>query len=74
MDDSHAAVAQLIEGLDPGAMVTQFVVIAEVIGGDGQRAIWIDAHDGATPWDVAGLLAYAMTQEYVEPSHEDDVL
>jgi hypothetical protein len=63
MPDSHAIIAQLIEGLDPGALVTQFVVIAEVIGTEGERAMWIDTHDGATRWDTYGLLEYAMNQE-----------
>lgn len=61
--DSHAIVAQLIEGLDPGCLVTQFVVVAEVIDTEGERAMWIDTHGGASRWDTYGLLTYALNEE-----------
>lgn len=58
------AVSQLIEGLDPGAMVTQFVVIAEVIDTDGERGLWVDTHEGSSKWDTYGLLTWALNQEH----------
>jgi hypothetical protein len=62
-DDTSDLIAQAIEGLDPGAVVTKFVVVAEVIDSDGGRAVWTDTHDGATRWDTYGLLAYALENE-----------
>ena len=63
MDDTHAHVAAFINGLDPGAFVTKYVIIAEVIDTHGDRAIWLDSSDDATPWDTYGLLTFALNQE-----------
>lgn len=60
---SDDAVAQLIEGLDPGAFVTRFVLVAEVIDTDGNRGIWTETHDDAARWDTYGLLTWALEEE-----------
>lgn len=41
------------------AMVTKFVVIAELIGDDGLRAIWTSASPGITSWDEKALIGFA---------------
>ena len=56
---SENHVADLIHQLDPGSMVTKFIVIAEVIDTDGDQAVWVDTSDGSSTWDILGLLAYA---------------
>lgn len=61
--DSTAIISQLIEGLDHGALVTRFVVIAEVIDTDGERCMWVDTHDGSTRWDTYGMLTWAINEE-----------
>lgn len=44
------------------AMVTKFVLVAELIDGDGLRAIWSSASPGITSWDEAGLITYAQNK------------
>lgn len=63
MSGSVDHVADLIHGLDPGAMVTKFVVVAEVIDTDGDQCVWVSTHEDARPWDVLGLLGYATALE-----------
>jgi hypothetical protein len=62
-DEASALVGQLIENLDPGAFVTKWVLIAEVIGTDGERGVWSETHDEASRWDTYGLLTEAMQTE-----------
>lgn len=47
-----------------GEMVTRYVVLAEVIDGAGQRAMWSAVPEDATAWDTLGLLAYATAREH----------
>jgi hypothetical protein len=56
-------IAELIEGLDPGCIVTRFVMVAEVIDTDGDRALWVQTDDDAKPWDTFGLMQYALAVE-----------
>ncbi len=60
---AHEAVAVMVASLDEGAMVTRFVVLAEVIGSD-DRAVWMATADGQTTWDSLGLLGYATAIEH----------
>jgi len=71
---SAELVGQIIEGLEPGAFVTKFVLIAEVIDTDGERGIWTETHYGAKPWDTLGLLTYSIEclDLCEEPSDDDD--
>ena len=62
-EDATALIAQLVEGLEPGSLVTKFVVVAEVIDPSGGRAVWCDNQPGAMRWDTYGLLTYALEQE-----------
>jgi len=77
-DKSDDLISQFVDGLDPGAMVTKFVVIAEGIDPQGERAVYTATHENANSWDVMGLLKYAMTREessmvadYIEENGED---
>ena len=60
MADPADQVGEIIENLDPGAFVTRFVLIAEVISEDGRRGVWTSTHDDATRWDLYGLLMETM--------------
>ncbi|MDB5716270.1 MAG: hypothetical protein JWO15_3667 [Sphingomonadales bacterium] len=62
-DNSDNLVAQLIDGLDPGALVTKFVVIAEAIDTNGRRALYTASNEGAMNWDSVGLLRTALSME-----------
>ena len=62
-DDTTDHVAQIIEGLEPGAFVTKFVLVAEVIDTDGVQCVWTHTHDDASAWDTLGLLGYATAIE-----------
>jgi hypothetical protein len=42
-----------------GAMVTRWVVLADVIEPDGERALWTLAPTDAKAWDTLGMLDYA---------------
>ena len=73
--DNDAIVGQLIETMDPGAFVTKYVLVAEVIDSEGKRGVWSDTHDEATRWDTYGLLMEALTAEQAKQaldSQDDD--
>lgn len=57
-------VAQVIAERDPGCVVTRFVLIAEVIGPDGERGVWTETHEDALRWDTYGLLTEALQGEH----------
>lgn len=61
--DTATLVAQIIQGLDPGAFVTKFVLVAEVLDTDGNRAVWTETSDDASKWDAYGLLTFALEEE-----------
>ena len=56
--------ADLIQKLDPGAMLTRFVGIVEVVDADGDRCVWTLVTPGATAWDSLGLMEYGKAIEY----------
>jgi hypothetical protein len=56
-------VSQLVDGLDAGAMVTKYVVIAEGIDTNGERAIYLSTNETAMAHDVLGLLEYSIQLE-----------
>lgn len=60
MSVEHDAVAKMVQDFEAGAVVTKFVVVAEVINTDGECGVWTTTHEGAKSWDVAGLLVYAL--------------
>jgi hypothetical protein len=61
---AHAAVSDLVQQIDPGAMVTRFVLLAEVIDAENDRALWSFVAPRATKWDTLGLLEFARVLEY----------
>ncbi len=58
-EQALSGVAALITDLDPGAMVQRFVLLAEVIDSDGERALWALTPPDARAWDTLGLIEYA---------------
>ena len=58
----HDAIPAIVKDCQPDAVVTKFIIVAEVIGADGKRYLWSDSDDDATPWDELGLLSYALGQ------------
>lgn len=56
-------IGQIVEGLEPGSFCTRYVLVAEIISANGERAVWMDSHDDATRWDSYGLLMEALTRE-----------
>jgi hypothetical protein len=63
----YAAVSDLIQQLDPGAMVTRYILLAEVIDADSERAVWAFTAPDATKWDSLGLLEFGRLREYADP-------
>ena len=60
---------------DEGDMVTKWVLVAEVIGDEGQRGVWTLAPDDAAAWDTLGLLTWAVQLEQaaaVQQAMDDD--
>lgn len=46
-----------------GDMLVRWVVCAEVIDQEGDRAVWALAPEGQKAWDSLGLLTYAVQLE-----------
>ncbi len=63
VESSEDLVSRLIDGMEPGSFVTKWVVIAEVIDADGDRALICSGDDGLTRWDTYGLLTDALMTE-----------
>lgn len=74
MMDATSLIAQLVDKLDEGAMVTKFVVVAEVIDGQGERAVWIEDGGSCASWDIIGLLTYALEVNAAAVDEDDDCL
>ena len=53
------AVSSLIADVEPGAMVQRFVLLVEIIGDDGERAMWTLVPPDAKAWDSLGLIEHA---------------
>lgn len=68
---AHDAVSGLIQQIDPGSMVTRFLVVAEIINADGDRAVWMAAAPGQNAWDSLGLIDYARAREYAGIAREE---
>lgn len=63
-ETAQAAVAELVQQIDPGCMVTRFIVLAEIIDADSDRAVWSFVAPDATKWDTLGLLEFARMREW----------
>ena len=71
-EDTTAIMAQLVEHLDPGSVITGFVAVAEIIDPDGNTAIWTSAPETATKWATLGLLTYALEREKQMLADDED--
>lgn len=60
---AHDALADLIREIDPGAMLTRWVLLLEVVDDQGERALWTIAAPDQKAWDTLGLLDYARAVE-----------
>lgn len=56
-------VAQVIDELDPAAVVLKYVLVVEVINAEGDRNVWTTSHPDAKRWDTYGLLTEALMQD-----------
>ncbi|MBN6054498.1 hypothetical protein JYK22_21330, partial [Nonomuraea sp. RK-328] len=71
--DFHAALSEVINRHEPSkAYLTRFVVLAEVVDGEGERMVWQVAADGMRAWDTLGLLDYARSVEYAGVVREEE--
>lgn len=66
------AVADLIHEVEPGSMVTRFVLIAEVVDPANERACWLLVPPDSRPWDVAGLCHFAISATALEINQQED--
>lgn len=62
-DNSDTLIAKFVDGIEPGAIVTKYVLVAEGIDPAGKRAIYTYTDDDAMAQDVMGLLDYAIARE-----------
>ena len=61
--DSLTSEIAAYEHVEGEVIVTQFVVLAEFLNSDGDRAIWCDTFEGQRTHQTLGLLAYGMAVE-----------
>lgn len=57
------AVGEIVAEMDPGSLVTKYLVIAEALDTDGKVALYTSAHKNANSWDILGLLEFAGARE-----------
>ena len=67
---AQTAVADLVQQIDPGAMVTRFVLLVEVIDADSDRAMAYFTAPGAMKWDTLGLLEFGRMREWTDQDDE----
>jgi hypothetical protein len=59
----NAIASDIADGVDGGVLVTDFVVIANCVDGDGDRSVYSKtAHDQRCS-DTLGLLAFVLARE-----------
>ena len=65
----------LVNSLLPSRLVTNFILIAEVVDNDNAE-LSLSVSDGLTPWAAEGMLRYAeqmvRTGEFDTPAIQDD--
>jgi len=61
---TQEALAALIERLEPGAFLTEGLVVMEVIGADGKKAVWTTSTPEMLQHRTMGLLRYAEALEF----------
>lgn len=63
-EDADAAFeAGIAAALGAGELTTRWLVIAESIGEDGKRGLWLRCHPDMKSWDVLGMLHFALNLE-----------
>jgi hypothetical protein len=67
---AQAAIATLVHRIEPDAVVVRFVVLAEVIGMDGELAVWMASGPDQQVWDSLGLLEYARAIQYAAVAND----
>jgi hypothetical protein len=58
--DGH--VADAVRSLEPGVMVTRYLLVAETMDNDGHRQCVTITDDHSAPWDVYALARFALTR------------
>jgi hypothetical protein len=67
----HAAVQQAIADQEGQATyLMRFVVLAEIVDSNGERAVWQVAADGMKRWDTLGMLDHARAVEHAATAQE----
>lgn len=67
-DDLGQAVAEVLS--KHGQMATRWVVLVEVIEGDGNRGLWIEAPEDMRQWETLGLLEFARAHECAKMTND----
>lgn len=49
-----------------GEFVTKWLVIAESVGDDGKRGLWMQSSSDAKTWDVLGMIEFARLVELAQ--------
>lgn len=61
---TNDALSDLIQQIDPNAMLTRWVVLAEIVDAEGERGLWTLSAPDQRAWDTLGLLDYARALEH----------
>lgn len=66
--DPDAVLESLRAGIEDafarhGELPTKWVLVAEALGSDGERGLWLSASKDAKPWETLGMMAYAVELE-----------
>jgi hypothetical protein len=67
---AQAAVATMVARVEPDAVLVRFVVLAEIIGADSDRAVWMATGPDQRVWDTLGLLEYARAIQYAAVAND----
>lgn len=72
-DSLAASISEAVK--DEGDLVIKWVALIEVLDENGERCVWTIGNEGATSWDILGLLHHALSLQQVNyyiPVGEDD--
>ncbi len=63
---AERAVADLVQQIDPGTMMTKFVLLVECVDTEG-RGLWaLSGPPDLKKWESLGMIEYARTLEFEE--------
>jgi hypothetical protein len=56
-----------------GELPTRWVLLAEAMGGDGERSFWLVNGERTQPWDVIGMTGFAdaLTRDAISRRSDD---